>query len=362
MAIDFNLERWETVKKNVRDWWDGKLGRPLIHMTIGGRSPGRAEPKPSRNIDKKIFYNLSVTPEEIIDRLDYNLSCYEYLGDSFPSFRPNFGPCVLSLFMGARPDPKEDGNVWFHPDKDREIQDIHLSFNPDNEWLRRIKDICRVAIDRWGGLVQVGIPELAGNLDALSTFRPGEKLLMDLVDFPEEVKRLTWEAHAAWFQAFDEINSVLKPVNPGYSAWMGFSDTPYYVLQCDFCYMIGTKMFDEFVKPELKASCEKLCRTFYHMDGVGQLPHLDSLLEIKKLGAVQWIPGAGNGGKPLTECWPEVYRKIIKAGKRTEFIGDWRNFDRFIDKIGGGAENFIIGVPADDRREAEAFLKRHGAM
>ena len=47
--------------------------------------------------------------------------------------------------------------------------------------------------------------------------------------------------------------------------------------------LISPQMFDEFAKPELEATCERLPRAFYHLDGPGQLPHLDSLLEIENL-------------------------------------------------------------------------------
>jgi len=360
MTIDFSQERWQAVKKNARDWWAGKLSRPLIHMTLFGRSPGRAEPKLSCVAKEKTSYDLSVTPEEIVDRWDYKLSGQEFLGDSFPCVWPDFGAGVLAAFMGAKAEPGE-GTIWFHPDKDRELKDVHFAVNPDSIWLRRIKDICRVAIARWKGMVQVGMTDLGGNLDVLSTFRPGEKLLLDLIDSPDEVKRLTWEEHAAWWKVFDEINAVLKPMNPGYTAWAPvFSETPSYMLQCDFCYMIGPKMFDKFVKPELEASCNKLGHAFYHLDGIGELPHLDSLLAIKELKGVQWVPGEG---RPQGESWPDVYRKIIKAGKRAQFVGDWRNFDKLMNQV-GGAENFIIfgAAPISQRREVESFLKRYGAM
>ncbi|MDO9542010.1 MAG: hypothetical protein Q7J98_06775, partial [Kiritimatiellia bacterium] len=268
MPIDFSRERWGRVKQNARDWWDGKIGRPLIQMRLTGCSPGRPKPEPV-DLGCDISYDLSVTPEEIVDRWDYELSSCEFLGDSFPHFWPNFGPGVLATYLGGRPEPIP-GTVWFRPDKDREPKDIHFSIAPDNVWLKRIKDIHRSALERWNGLVQIGMIDLGGNLDTLSTFRPGEKLLFDLVDSPDEVKRLTWEEHAMWWQAFDEINAVLQPVNPGYTAWAPiFSETPYYMLQCDFCYMIGPKMFDEFVKPELEASCKKLDHAFYHLDGPG---------------------------------------------------------------------------------------------
>ena len=79
--------------------------------------------------------------------------------------------------------------------------------------------------------------------------------------------------------------------------------------------MISPEMFDEFVKPELIESSLKLPRTFYHLDGSGQLSHLDSLLTIQTLDGVQWVPGAGN---PECAEWPEVYQKISAAGKKIQ--------------------------------------------
>jgi 5-methyltetrahydrofolate--homocysteine methyltransferase len=177
-------------------------------------------------------------------------------------------------------------------------------------------DICAAAMDRWQGQVLVSMPDLGGTLDILSTFRSAEGLLLDLIDHPEEVKRLIWELHQAWFAWFDAINGVLQPVNPGYSSWCAiFSSLPYYMLQSDFSYMLGNRMFDEFVKPELEASCNRLERSFYHLDGKGQLRHVDSLLSIGRLGGIQWIPGAST---PDNECWPELYERIFSAGKKTQ--------------------------------------------
>ena len=93
-----------------------------------------------------------------------------------------------------------------------------------------------------------------------------------------------------------------------------FSGKPFYMLQCDFCYMISPEMFAEFVLPELAESCRRLDRSFYHLDGKGELPHLPQLLSIPELGGIQWVPGAGE--TPYYE-WIDVYRAVADAGKRT---------------------------------------------
>ncbi len=357
MPIKFNTDRWEKVKSDSRLWWEGKLGRPLIHLSSGGRDPGRREPR-LKGIGFSTPYDLSIPAEDIVDRWDYELSTLEFHGDSFPSVWPNFGPGVLAAFIGGVPKPASD-TVWFHPSRDMELEDLRMSYDANNVWFQRVKDIYRIAAQRWQGQVQLGMTDLGGNLDILATFRPGEQSIMDLYDHPDEVKRQTWNVHHLWWRHFEELNSILKPTNPGHTAWAPiFSEEPYYMLQCDFCYMISPDMFDEFVKPELEASCKRLRNAFYHLDGIGQLSHLDSLLSIKELKGVQWIPG---DGQPDMTKWPEVYRKIRAAGKLIQIWGNLRTVDTLVSQI-GSADGILCISEGDPANEAEAreLLRKYG--
>lgn len=332
MPIRFDEKRWKRIKEDTDKWWAGELERPLIHVFREGRDPGRSEPNlPYYRFLP--FYDEAVSSQAIVDRMDYQLSTLDFWGDAFPCCSTSCGPGIEGAFLGAKLNKSlEHCTVWFEPPEVKEVADMHFEYDPDTFWLQRIKDLIRAAHKRWQGLVQVNMTSLCGPLDILSTFRPGGKLMLDLYDNPEVVKRLTWEVHKLWWQYFEEINSVLQPVNPGYSSWAGiFSTEPHYMLQCDLSYMIGPEMFDEFVKPELVASCKRMPNTFYHLDGPGQLAHLDSLLEIKELKGVQWIPGAGN---PDYKEWPEVYRKIHAAGKLIQLFGNPETLDIIADAIG----------------------------
>ena len=340
MSIDFTPERWALIKDTTRRWWARELDRPLIPVRVGGRDPGRAKPDVPL-LSQENCHDFSISADQIIDRIDYELSTYHYLGDSFPFFSMDvFGPGVVAAFLGATLD-NSTGRVWFHPPARKPIREIHFRFDPDNAWFLRICDIYRAGLRRWQGQVLMPMTDLGGNMDIPSTFRPGEELLMDLYDEPEEAKRLVWEAHEAWHQYFDALNDVLQPVNPGYSDWAQiYSEKPAYMLQCDFSYMIGPEMFEEFVLPELAASCRRLEQSFYHMDGIGQLPHLDLLLAIPELGGVQWSPGEG---KPDCRHWPETYQKIAAAKKNIQLIGGFDVLDAVASQLGSGKGIHLTG-------------------
>ena len=364
MGIDFSSDRWDKIKRDYGSWWAGELKRPLINVGLTGADAGRPEPDlPAYTFTA--FYGFDVSAERIADRWDYDLSTQRFIGDAFPHVWPCFGPGIMAGFLGSTVEPSiEGGTVWFRPAEELEPS----ALNGEDEWFKRIRDIYRAAVDRWEGLAQVAMTDLGGNLDILSTFRPGEKLLLDLYDHPEDIKRLTWEAHEMWFRYFDEFNSVLQPENPGYTAWTPiYSEHSYYMLQCDFCYMIGPEMFDEFVKPELAATCRRLVNPFYHLDGPGQLPHLDSLLTIEELKGVQWVPGSG---VPDVSRWPEVYRKVRDAGKLIQVFTGQREggdgldvLDILADQLGSAEGIILIGsVDVSREKDLEKLLARYRAI
>lgn len=219
--------------------------------------------------------------------------------------------------MGAQLS-NSTGSVWFHPERILPIKELHFQYDSNNIWLNRIKELCAAAMKKWKGQVLVGMADLSGVLDILAVFRTTDNLLTDLYDEPEEVRRLCIEINNLCYRFYNEINEVLQPVNPGYSDWSKiYSDKPMYILQSDFSYMISPMMFDEFTKPDIEEMCKKIPNTIYHLDGIGNQSHLDSILEIDNLNEVQWVQGAD---QPNQGNWPDVYKKIKKLENASKYL------------------------------------------
>jgi hypothetical protein len=147
---------------------------------------------------------------------------------------------------------------------------------------------------------------LGGNLDILASFRDTQNLLMDAIDQPEEVDRLVSEITKLWLRYYEELDQIIRPACRGTSCWTPiWSSGKTYMLQCDFSYMISPAMFERFVVPDIASCCNYLDHGFYHLDGKGQIPHLDMLLSIDRLRGIQWIPG---DGQPSPDQWLDLFK------------------------------------------------------
>jgi 5-methyltetrahydrofolate--homocysteine methyltransferase len=173
----------------------------------------------------------------------------------------------------------------------------------------------------------MAMTDLGGGLDILASFVGTQNLLMECIEHPEEVSRLAREITGFWLQFYRELTEITEG-QQCFSDWSSiFSEKPSYILQSDFSFMIGPDMFQEFVYDELVRAAAVMDRPFFHMDGIGELKHLDSLLSISEFSGIQWIPGAG---EPETRDWSELFGKISRAGKKI-MVG--YDLDSYLDEI-----------------------------
>jgi len=124
-------------------------------------------------------------------------------------------------------------------------------------------------------------------------------------------------------------------------------------MQCDLCVMLSKEMFDEFVMPELTELCEFLDYPVYHFDGQEQIRHLDSLLSIEKLRAIQWTPVEGQS--KTSTCIP-VLQKIQAAGKNLILFPKLDEIEVLLDNLSCVGLHLVIdGVGSEE--EAQRIVK-----
>jgi 5-methyltetrahydrofolate--homocysteine methyltransferase len=127
--------------------------------------------------------------------------------------------------------------------------------------------------------------------------------------------------------------SALMKHNRGYNCWAEIlAREPWMSFQCDFSAMISPEHFKRFILPELEACCRAFPKyNFYHIDGKEQLRHLDFLLDIPGLRALQWTPGVDK--RPIRE-WMPLFKKIRRAGKKIWYTGNLDGLEQLADALG----------------------------
>ena len=357
MALDthFDERSWERIHRDWSAWWEGELDRCLVVIDglPGPDEAGQMEVGPWEGFSSN--FPLEAPPEQVLAFFEPGLRLRRALGDGWPRWWPNFGPGIVAGFLGADMRPELD-TVWFSMPDTPPFEQLHPTRDEANPWWARVHDLTRAAVERWGGSLTVGFTDLGGNLDILASLRATQQVLIDLSDSPEEVARLSGEITRLWLGYYDSLHAVIGPGGRGTWPWAPiWSPGRCYMLQSDFSYMISPQMFERFVMPDLHACCEALDHAFYHLDGRGQIPHLDCLLSLKKLNGIQWVPG---DGAPPPEKWLPLLRRIRDGGKRCQIYVTPEGARTIVRELGGRGFAFYIAHPLypDDARRLLAEL------
>jgi len=344
---------WEEAKQRLSAWWRCEvIDRFALQVTAPRDKPFTDIPAPT-------------PPESIIDRWldpDYRIRAAEhrfattwYGGEAFPYFDPYLGPGSLGLFLGCEPVFSED-TVWYQACLRDLTEADSVSFHADNRWWQATKLLASEGVRRGKGRYLTSLPDLIENLDIAASLLGTRKLLHELADRPQLVHRLQRRVLELYFLCFDQLYAIVADEGGGccFSAFSVWAPGKMAKVQCDLSAMISPRMFEEFVVPYLADQCERLDYTVYHLDGVDAVKHLDLLLSIPKLTALQWTPGV-NKPDAGAEEWLDIYRRARKAGKALLLLGvDRKDVRRLVEAL--GPEGLLIGTSASSQQEGEELL------
>lgn len=346
--IRFTENDWQRIERDWNAWWTGQLDRPLLTLEI-------VEYDPHQYWSQLTRWGLETPVDEVLDKAQRILEASHWLGDAYPKWWVNYGPGTIAAFLGSRISYTPD-TTWFWPlEGVQSLADLHPVYDADNPWWRRVVDVTRRAVERWGEQVLVGATDMGGNLDILAGLRGTEKLLFDLTDAPDEVERLRRELTDLWIRYYDELYSITSAAGRGNACWGPvWAPGPGYMLQSDFSYMISPRMFTRFVLPDLEACCVHLDYAFYHLDGKGELPHLEQILAIERLRGIQWVPG---DGQPKADEWLELLKKIRAGGKLVQVFVNAQGALDIKRELGGHGFLFQIIEEAFTPEEGRVFVK-----
>lgn len=348
---------WAETKEHFEQWWRRK------GLVLGSWGTGLKNPRPP---------HVAVTPppapaspeqrhtdpQFVAQNIRYEMAQKIWPADILPLCWPDIGTVSLAPYLGAIQE-FADTNIWYH--ECIADPDTHppLRFDAAHPACQLLETIVRETVAQSQGNYLVGMPAIIPNLDVLSELRGAAQLMTDLVDRAEWVHEKLQEIEAAYMLAFDRMYDLIKlddgSMAFGYFMLWGQGKTG--LLQCDVAAMISPRMFKRFVVPYLRQSCQFLQFSMFHVDGHQCLGHVDHLLDIEGLDAIEWTPDpqVPPGGDPY---WYEMYRKILNAKKAVWVANiDVNDVVPLLDAIGGKGV-YLNVITADGAPLQEADVER----
>jgi len=344
---------WAVARANLIRWWQRK--GMAIYLTVKRQTPRFLIQRPAPSGDLERDW---IEPSYRLALSEYEIAWHDYLAEAFPYFDTQIGPGSLGIILGSRPRFVEE-TVWYSPIISDPETSTPIRFTPDNNsiWeqhLAVIHEGLKCANERY----LVGVPDLIENMDTLAALRGDQALLVDLIERPDWVVEKIYEINQAYFLIFQHIYTLVKDHWGGnaFSAFRIWGPGKTAKVQCDISATLSPRMFQRFVVPALTEQCRWLDYTLYHLDGTNCLQHLDSLLSIEPLNAIEWTPQAGRPGGGSPE-WYGLYRRIKSGGKGLQAVGvEVHEVIPLIDAI--GPEGVYILLERDlSPGEAETLLK-----
>ena len=304
------IQDWEMRIKRQDAFWNREIiDRPVVIISFG-------KEKTSGKIPAKKTYGTTrerwLDSEHIAECVAYNVENTVYCGDALPSTLPNIGPEVFSSFFGMDMEYSEDTS-WGIPNLHDWSKVSELKFSKNNFYWKKIIEMMDALLAKGKGKFYVGYTDLHPGGDAIAAFRDPLNLNMDMIDFPEEVKKLREYVDDVFEEVFNFYMDKLQGAGQAITTWPGIvSSKRWHVPSNDFSCMISKEMFDEIFLPGIVRECRIAEASIYHLDGPQAITHLDSLLDIKELNVIQWVYTAGKG---CASDWLDLYKKCQAGGK-----------------------------------------------
>ena len=342
----------EQARRYWRAFWEhAVLDRPVV-MAPTPKDPAHPVKKPP------ILTRAGSDYSGALARFEHWASSTYFAGEAIPSMDCWFGPDQFAAFTGAALTyAEEDETSWTTPNvTDWRTVQLKLDESPGSVWQELLKFV-RLAAEHGQGKYLVSTLDMHTNLDALRGLRGTQELCFDLIDYPDAVDQAMNQIRALYAPVYEAVYTA-GDMRRGTTSWLpSFCEQRYAVVECDVICLLGPRHARRFVLPAIAEEAAYLDHCIFHLDGPDALTHLDDILAIPEIDAIQWVPG---DGQPRSPEWMDLLQKIQAAGK-----GLWLEWT--IDEIHQHyrdlrPEGVCFYVTPDSPRQADellAWLKRH---
>ncbi len=275
--------------------------------------------------------------------------------ETFPVYMPNLGPNFYAAVHGAELEFGETTS-WCEPIVHTEEDLSKIKFSKEHPYYKNMHELTRAALEVCSGQFLVGYTDLHPAMDCAAAWRGSEQLCMDMMLQPELVDRLMELANEHFLEVYDDFDTLLKAHGQPSVTWMNMPvpDGRLHIPSSDFSFMISPGQFDRFILPALREEVKTMTHNVYHVDGLGVANHIDSILSVPGITAIQWVQGMGTD-YPIMQHLPLIKHMQAKGASVIVDLsqGELDEFMREVDPRG-----IFLWIATDNEQQEEAILKK----
>ena len=337
------------IEAKLTAWWEhADEKNPCLLITLPAE--GAAPPKQTEDLHRRWF-----DVEYVLRHAMHSVEHIQYLGVSAPVHLPQLGSAAMAGVLGAHMAYVDERTIWPLPSGRSLSEMTEIELDRRNEYYGTLLEITRRSAALSRNHHWVSPFPLEGPGDCLEGVYGAMDLFTAMIDTPGAVRAAIGHFTRLWLQAFEEVELIIESAgNPGGVGWAGiWAPGRTFPLQEDFSYNLSPAMFRHFLLPSLHELVEALPYPMFHLDGT--TVHLEALLEIPRLRAIQWVPGPG---REAIAGWYDLLRAIKAAGKSIQAFCTAAEVDDLVANV--GARGLLVGLRDSTREEAERLLERYG--
>lgn len=342
---------FDVCMQRVYAWYEGEvIDRPPVRFS---RHNAEFDVNDAKNYDgslKQRWFDKEYQVQHYIKSIQNR----KFNGETFPVYWPNLGPNVYASFFGSSLTFTETTS-WAQPVLDDYNDAQKFEFNTNNKYYEKIIDLTNCALEYCKGKFMVGYTDLHPGLDWVSALRGMDNTCMDLYDKPDHLKELLSRSASDFHKIYNLFNNLLKEHNQLSVTWMNIPSVgKMHIPSCDFSNFISCSQFEEFCLPVLTEETMPMTHNVFHVDGIGVARHLDMILNIPNIKAIQWAQGVGDD-MPIMQ-WLPLIKKVLNKGKSIVLDIQKHELEDIIDAL--PPEGLYLCIEAQDHNEEQHILKR----
>lgn len=293
-----------TIARRFEAWWARNLlDRPVFIAA--------ADTNPRRPITRRL--ELLDQPDAWFEAKFADMLQLHRVGDALPNIRVDLGPVLLGGMFGGMLEFGADTSwtrAFINDDWSNAPEWI---IHDDNHWWTLLQELMQRVAENAAGRYLVCTPDLGGSGDVLLNLRGSTQLCLDMIDQPHHACQAIDAIYAAWHRVFTTLYECAVKKGAGLIHWLGlWSNRPYIIPACDFNSMIGPNEFESIFLPDIAHQATTVGRAVFHLDGPDAARHIDALLKVPDIQAIQFTPGAGT---PSALAWVHMFRRIQQCNR-----------------------------------------------